>query len=113
MCIRDSIEASGNEHVINEGLHTLLRGARMFMVGNPHGDITIKDPKRYITLGETTIKGNWGRSMFWTWDKAEKALLSGKVNLEHIITHRFPLEKFEEAFEIALSGRGCKVLLIP
>ena len=37
------IEASGNEHVINEGLHTLLRGARMFMVGNPHGDITIKD----------------------------------------------------------------------
>lgn len=107
------IEASGNGHVINQGLHTLLRGARMFMVGNPHGDLTIEDPKRYLTLSEVTLKGNWGRSMFWTWDKAEKALLSGKVNLEHIITHRFALDDFEEAFEIALSGAGCKVLLLP
>ena len=66
------IEASGNEHVINEGLRGLRKCAKMFMVGNPKDDIVIKNPMQRLTLSEVTLKGNWGRSMFWTWDKAEK-----------------------------------------
>jgi threonine 3-dehydrogenase len=107
------IEASGNESVINEGLRSLHKCAKMYMVGNPKDDIVIKSPMQRLTLSEVTLKGNWGRSMFWTWDKAEKFLMSGKINLDNIITHRFKMSEYNEAFDIALSGRGCKVLLIP
>jgi threonine dehydrogenase-like Zn-dependent dehydrogenase len=30
-----------------------------------------------------------------------------------VITHRFPLERYAEAFEAAASGRSGKVILLP
>jgi hypothetical protein len=30
-----------------------------------------------------------------------------------VITHRFPLERFEEAFETAASGHAAKVIMFP
>jgi len=38
-------------------------------------------------------------------------LSSGKVNVKPLVTHRFPLEKTEEAFNITKSGEGIKVML--
>ncbi|MDK2800982.1 MAG: hypothetical protein PWP27_543 [Clostridiales bacterium] len=107
------IDASGNVHTINEGLRSLRFGGTMYMVGNPKEPLVIENPMRKITLREVTIKGNWGRSMFETWEKAENFLLSGKINLDKIITHRFPMSEYEKAFEIAKSGEGCKILLYP
>lgn len=104
------IDASGNEGAINEGLKALHLGGKFMMVGNPKADLTIKNARTVLTLSEVNLRGNWGRSMFWTWEKAERFLLSGKIDVNKIITHRFPLEQFDEAFNVALSGEGCKVV---
>lgn len=107
------IDASGNQQAINEGLYSLRRCGKMFFIGNPKGELVIQEPVQQIIQSEVTMKGNFGRSLFWTWDKAEKFLMSGKIDLDHIITHRFALKDFDEAFRVALSGEGCKVLLLP
>ncbi|HXJ63914.1 MAG TPA: hypothetical protein VNN79_09180, partial [Actinomycetota bacterium] len=40
-------------------------------------------------------------------------LASGTVDVTPVITHRFGLEEFEQAFEAMDSGRSGKVLLLP
>jgi threonine 3-dehydrogenase len=107
------LDASGNVDSIKEGLKSLRYGGKMYMVGQAKHPLTIESPMNSITLKEITIKGTWGRELFSTWEKAENFILSGKIDLNKIITHRFHLREFEKAFEIAKSGEGCKVVLLP
>ena len=57
-----------------------------------------------------TIKGIYGREMFETWYKMT-VMLEGGLDIAPVITHRFEFEKFEKAFETALSGESGKVIL--
>ena len=59
-----------------------------------------------------TIKGIFGRRIWKTWDELTEMVVSGKVDLTKVITHRFPLSKAQEAFEVIPQGSG-KVLFIP
>jgi threonine 3-dehydrogenase len=56
------------------------------------------------------IKGIYGREMFETWYKMASMLQSG-LNIESIITHHFPLEDYEKAFQLMESGQSGKVIL--
>ena len=38
-------------------------------------------------------------------------LTSGKVDLKPLITHRFKMEDYKEAFEVGLSGNSGKIIL--
>ena len=57
-----------------------------------------------------SIKGIYGREMFETWYKMAAMLQSG-LDIKGIITHRFPADRFEEAFETAAAGQSGKVIL--
>ena len=57
-----------------------------------------------------TIKGIYGREMFDTWYKATAMLRSG-LDVTPVITHRFPLDRYEEAFAALRSGSASKVIL--
>jgi L-iditol 2-dehydrogenase len=46
-------------------------------------------------------------------DQSIELAKSGAVKVEDLITHRFPLENANEAFEAAKSRVGCKVLFVP
>jgi len=70
-------------------------------------------PSNDIVFKEIEIIGLFGRKIWDTWEKTEKILASGKIDIKPVVTHRFSLADFETAFEIAASGEGCKVLLIP
>jgi len=56
------------------------------------------------------LKGIYGREMFETWYKMTAMLQSG-LSIAPVITHRFQMEEFEKAFEIAGSGQAGKVIL--
>jgi threonine 3-dehydrogenase len=52
--------------------------------------------------------------MIWdTWEDTTKLLVSGKVDLKKIITHRFKMSEFEKAMEVMKSGECGKILLEP
>src|SRR4029453_6943475 len=54
-----------------------------------------------------------GRQMFRTWQQTTTLLSTGRVDISPVITHRFPLDRFEEAFETAASGHAAKVIVFP
>jgi alcohol dehydrogenase/L-iditol 2-dehydrogenase len=59
-----------------------------------------------------TLKGHFSH----TWDVWEKCLTlmsKGQVDLERLVTHEIPIDKWEEAFELVESKKAMKVVLTP
>lgn len=53
-------------------------------------------------------------SSSWTaWERAIGMIASGSLQAEKLITHRLPLEDWEEAFRLLQDLRAAKVILIP
>lgn len=48
-----------------------------------------------------------------TWDITMDLLNKGIIDLEAIISHKLPLEKWEEGFDVAINKTAFKVLLVP
>jgi threonine 3-dehydrogenase len=65
----------------------------------------------HIIFKGCTVLGINGRKMFETWYQMEELLLSGRLELDEIVTHEFPLEQFEKAHETMISGEGIKVVM--
>jgi threonine 3-dehydrogenase len=63
-----------------------------------------------VIFSGLTLKGIYGREMFETWYKMTVMLESG-LNIRPVITHRFPFEAYQEAFDVVASGRAGKVIL--
>ncbi len=61
--------------------------------------------------GRVTVLGINGRRMFETWYQMEALLLSGRLELEEIITHQIPLEDFAKGFALMQSGEGIKIVM--
>ena len=57
-----------------------------------------------------TIRGVYGREMYETWYKMSVFIESG-LNLEPIITHRLPIDDFQQGFDAMESGEAGKVVL--
>jgi threonine 3-dehydrogenase len=106
------LEMSGNARAIDQGTRMLARGGRMSLLGLPDGAVTL-DLNDQVIFKEARLQGITGREMFRTWQQTTTLLSTGRVDVAPIITHRFPLERFEEAFETTASGRSGKVILLP
>jgi threonine dehydrogenase-like Zn-dependent dehydrogenase len=53
-------------------------------------------------------------SSSWTaWEKTISLISKGLLPLEKLITHKLPLEKWEEAFHLLGNRQAAKVILIP
>ncbi|MCL7749517.1 alcohol dehydrogenase catalytic domain-containing protein [Halalkalibacter alkaliphilus] len=106
------IETTGSNRAVSDILPYLRKKGTMVMVGLFPGDVSLNFSQDII-FKEVTIKGVHGRIMWDTWELMEKLIQNDKLNVQPAITHRFKLEEYEEAFRIAASGEGTKVLLRP
>jgi len=102
------LEMSGNENAFKSMLRSMNHGGKIALLGIPSNDTTI-DWNEVIFKG-LVIKGIYGREMFETWYKMTSVLQSG-LDLSPIITHRFKIDDYEEAFEMMASGSSGKVIL--
>lgn len=82
------------------------------MLGLPTRPVEL-DITQDIVFKGVTVHGITGRRMFETWEQTDGLLKSGKVDLNPLITHRFPLEEYEKAFDLMMSGNCGKVVLYP
>jgi threonine 3-dehydrogenase len=105
------LEMSGNARAIDQGTRLLARGGRMSLLGLPDGPVTL-DLNDQVIFKEARLQGITGREMFRTWQQTTTLLSTGRVDVAPVITHRFELEKFEEAFAVAASGDSGKVILL-
>ena len=102
------MEMSGNPDAFRELLRTMHHGGRVAVLGIPPAEMAV-DWNEIIFKG-LIIKGIYGREMFETWYKMATMLQSG-LDLTPIITHRFPVDDYGEAFELMASGQSGKVIL--
>lgn len=106
------LEMSGNRIGIEIALDAARIAGKIIAFGIPKENITI-DWGKYMINKELSIDSVFGRMIWDTWKDTTKLLVSGKVDLRKIITHRFKLKDFEKAMEVMKSGECGKILLEP
>ena len=104
------LEMSGHPSAIRNGFAALRNGGTAALLGLPAQPIEIDLPNDIIFKGATVLGIN-GRRMFETWYQMENFLLSGRLNLDPIITHELDLADFEDGFRKMQSGEAIKVVL--
>jgi threonine 3-dehydrogenase len=106
------LEMSGIPAVIRQATEMVCGGGRIALLGLPTEPVSL-ELTDHVIFKEARIYGVTGRELFRTWETVSALLASGTVDVTPVITHRFPLEDFERAFEAMDSGRSGKVLLLP
>jgi threonine 3-dehydrogenase len=102
------LEMSGNPQALRDLLRTMHHGGSVALLGIPPEDTAI-DWTQVIFKG-LAMKGIYGREMFETWYKMSAMLQSG-LDISPIITHQFPIQDFQQGFQIMGSGQSGKVIL--
>ncbi len=105
------VELSGSVPGTKLALDLARIGGRVSLTGLTGEPVPVNTSDQ-IVYKELTIKGTTGRHMWKTWNHIEKLLAAG-LDPRPVITHRFALADFTEAFELARSGKAGKILLIP
>ncbi len=102
------LEMSGNGTAFRDMLANMNNGGRVAILGIPPAEVPI-DWNQVIFKG-LVLKGVYGREMFETWYKMVSMLQSG-LDVSPILTHRFPIDEFQQGFDIMRSGQSGKVVL--
>ncbi|KAL8197166.1 UNVERIFIED_CONTAM: hypothetical protein K2H54_014520 [Gekko kuhli] len=102
-----TMECSGAEASIQAAIHATRSGGTVVLVGMGPEMVTL--PLVSAAAREVDIKGIFRYCN--TWPMAIAMLASKKVNVQPLVTHRFPLEKALEAFETTRKCIGIKVML--
>jgi len=103
------LEMSGHPKGLRDGLGALRKGGWVSLLGLPSGEVAV-DIADQVIFKEARLVGIFGRRMWRTWEQAT-ALLNKGLDVTPIITHRLPLDRFEEAFALLKTGSAGKVIL--
>lgn len=96
------LECVGSQEAINNAILYAKKGGRVVFTGNPYGDITFKkDIYWKILRNELIVTGTWNSSYKSTvnnWKETIAALEDGSLDIFKLITQKFALKDYEEAF---------------
>jgi threonine 3-dehydrogenase len=102
------LEMSGNPDAFRSLLANMCHGGKIAMLGIPSEEIAID--WNTVVFNMLTVKGIYGREMYETWYKMT-VMLEGGLDISHVLTHRFPVDEFQHAFDIMNSGQSGKIIL--
>ncbi len=99
-----ALEGTGYSNALELCLKNVKPRGKVVFMGNPAGDIILfPNTYWYILRKELKIYGTWNSSyndIENDWRESLKAMSEGKINVKSLITHKFPLSKCTEAFEM-------------
>jgi L-iditol 2-dehydrogenase len=106
------IEAAGKPAAVEEAIALARRGGRVVLLGLAGNGVKAGLPIDDVVNNDLAITASFGYTSA-AWAEVAGLLRTGKIHLAPLITHRFPLEAFPEAYRTlreATGPRG-KVLL--
>jgi 2-desacetyl-2-hydroxyethyl bacteriochlorophyllide A dehydrogenase len=108
------LENSGAVTPIQESLDIVRKGGKvMWAGGGIRGGIEASVDTYKIIVKELDIKGEISQIPY-DWLTAIQLVRTRKVDLKPLVTHVYPLDKWEEAFELAATSSEClRVALKP
>jgi L-iditol 2-dehydrogenase len=105
------IETSGGAKAIYQAFEMVRRLGRVCAVGISGRD---EVPIPYDRGIFKALRYDFCFSSSWTaWEKAISLISKGLLPAQKFITHKLPLEKWEEAFHLLENLQAAKVILIP
>jgi threonine 3-dehydrogenase len=105
------LEMSGAEPALHQGLAALTNGGRISLLGTHARPVTM-DLSPEIIFKAIRVYGITGRLLWETWYRTT-ALLEEGLDVTPVITHRLPLTRFAEAFDLVAAGHAGKIVLLP
>lgn len=105
-------EMSGAPAAIRDAFRIVRNGGSVVLFGIPNGPVEL-DIAESLIFKNVRVTAVNGREVFATWYRTRWLLEHGVVDLRPLITHRYALTEFEEAFEELAAGRACKIVLAP
>jgi L-iditol 2-dehydrogenase len=106
------ILAIGVPAIVNDLMKLVRKGGTMnLFAGFPDtGSCTVE--ANVIHYNEINVNGT-SASTRLDYLQARNLVASGKVNVKDLVTHRFGLDSFREAYELAKAGSGIKLVIQP
>jgi L-iditol 2-dehydrogenase len=106
------ILAIGVPAVVNDLLKLVRKGGTMnLFAGFPDTGLCTLEAN-IIHYNEITVNGT-SASTRQNYLLAKELVVKKKVDLKNLVSHRFGLEDFSRAYEIAKEGSGIKIMIIP
>ena len=103
------LEMSGVPAAIHQAFGLVRVGGRVQMLGIPAKAMEVDFATEIIFKG-ITVYGVVGRKMYETWIQMTQFLRAGQFDPTPVITHRFPLERFDDAIAAIKGGEAGKVV---
>jgi len=106
------LEMSGAAVAMDQACKIVRQGGRVSLLGVPSENEVCLDIGNDVVFKGIDLQGIVGRKMWETW-RQMSGLLEGDLDVEDIITHRLPLEDYEEGMKLMETGECGKVILFP
>jgi len=103
-----AFEVAGENAAVETAVHAAKPGGEVVLVGIPADDRTSFSAATARRKGLTL---RLCRRMKHTYPRAIALVEQGRVDVRSLLTHRFPLEQAQQAFEVAARREGLKVIL--
>ena len=105
-------EMSGAPAAIRDAFRIVRNGGSVVLFGIPSGPVEL-DIAESLIFKNVRVTAVNGREVFATWYRTRWLLEHRVVDLKPLITHRYALTDFEQAFAELAAGRACKIVLSP
>lgn len=102
------MEMSGNGQAFNDLINAMAPGGKIAILGLVPEGHGVDWP--HLIFKGLTLQGIYGRKMYDTWYKMLHLIQAG-LDVSPVITNTFPVDAYEEAFEVACGGGAGKVIL--
>lgn len=109
-----AFEMSGSPQAVTAALRSLRKGGTLIAFGLPKLPVAV-DWSNDLILPGRRILGVVGRHMFRTWGIMQRLLDDGRLDPRPVITHRYRLSEFGDAFGALTSDQPAvgKAVMIP
>ncbi|WP_156252696.1 zinc-binding dehydrogenase [Pseudactinotalea terrae] len=104
------LECSGSGPGMALGIERVRRGGRYVQIGQRGDAVPVN--LALVSFHELVITGGFASTPD-SWDRAMQLLHDGVIELEPLVSHRFPLAEWEAAFDAVRSSAGVKQMLVP
>ena len=101
------VEAAGSASAVERALRLARRGGRIVLLGLAGNDVRAAFPVDDVVNDDLLIAASFGYTSA-AFGEVAALLRAGQITIGPLITHRFPLEKFADAYEALRSATGVR-----
>ena len=104
-------ECVGRPETMSAAVEAARPGGTIMWVGVSPPDAEVPVKPYDVFRRELTIRGSYTNP--YVMDRALALLASGRLDWQNVVTHRFPLDEFDDAWAVHSGGSGLKVCVRP